>query len=81
MLRYAWFATQFTDEMEALINVNKVCFPIDVLKNPCDCKNTAFIRYTQCRFTYCFTCFYDKYYPTVYTVAYTSTTDREQTLI
>jgi len=64
-------------QMKVLMNVSEVCFPIDVLKNPCNCKNAAFMRYARNRFTYCFTYFYDKYYPIVYIVAYISIIDYE----
>ena len=33
MLRYAWFASKLTDEREVFINVNKVCFSLDILNN------------------------------------------------
>jgi len=63
MLRYAWFASKLCDEREIFLNVNQVCFPIDVLKTPCTCKNAAFIRCARCAINLCFYCFYDQYHP------------------
>ncbi|XP_020292188.1 uncharacterized protein LOC109858896 [Pseudomyrmex gracilis] len=63
MLQYAWFASKLTNEREVFMNVNEVCFPIDILKKLCECKNTAFIRCAHCQENYCFACFYDKYHP------------------
>ncbi|XP_071574627.1 uncharacterized protein [Temnothorax nylanderi] len=63
MLRYAWFAAKLSDEREVFMNVNEVCFPTDILKNPCACKKAAFIRCARCFMTYCFPCFYDEYHP------------------
>ena len=33
MLRYAWFASKLTDEREVFMNVNEVCFSLDILNN------------------------------------------------
>jgi len=63
VLQYAWFASKLTNEGEIFMNVNEVCFSIDILKKPCECKNAAFIRCAHCRENYCFTCFYDNYHP------------------
>jgi len=62
MLQCAWFASKLTNEREIFMNVNEVCFSIDILKKPCECKNAAFIRCAHCRENYCFTCFYDNYH-------------------
>lgn len=63
MLRYAWFAAKLCDEREYFMNVNQVCFSVDMLKRRCDCKNAAFITCAGCRNNYCFPCFYDEYHP------------------
>lgn len=63
MLQYAWFAAKLSDERTIFMNVNQVCFATDVLKNPCECKNSAFITCARCRKNYCFPCFYDEYHP------------------
>ncbi|XP_024886634.1 uncharacterized protein LOC112464075 [Temnothorax curvispinosus] len=63
MIRYAWFASNLCDDRDIFMNVNEVCFPIDILKKPCACKISAFVRCARCRETYCFPCFYDKYHP------------------
>lgn len=74
MLRYTWYASKLTNEREIFQNVNEVCFPSDILsKQPCDCKNAAFIRCARCRANYCFVCFYDKYHPSACTVPSAST--------
>lgn len=62
MLKYAWFASKLTDEREVFSNVNQVCFPVEILKNPCNCKTAAFIRCASCFQTFCFPCFYDNYH-------------------
>ena len=62
MLHYAWYASKLSDDREVFVNVNEVCFPIDVLKKPCNCKKSAFIRCARCSKTFCFPCFYDEYH-------------------
>ncbi|GFW78911.1 HTH CENPB-type domain-containing protein [Trichonephila clavipes] len=64
MLKYAWCAAKLCDDRTSFMNVNEVCFRIDVLKNSCECKNSAFITCARCRNNYCFPCFYDRYHPT-----------------
>ncbi|GFT84611.1 HTH CENPB-type domain-containing protein [Trichonephila clavipes] len=64
MLKYAWFAAKLCDDRTLFMNVNEICFRIDVLKNSCECKNSAFITCARCRNNYCFPCFYDRYPPT-----------------
>lgn len=73
MLSYAWFASKLTDEREIFMNVNEVCFPLDILKISCQCKKTGFIQCARCRMTYCFTCFYDEYHPASCTAPSAST--------
>lgn len=63
VLRYAWFASKLCDEREIFVNINQACFPTDVLKTPCTCKNAAFIRCARCAKNLCFHCFYDPYHP------------------
>lgn len=63
-----WFASKLTDEREVFLNVNEACFPLDVLKNPCNCKKVAFIRCIRCRINY-FQCFCDLYHPAECTVS------------
>ncbi|XP_029662700.1 uncharacterized protein LOC115235213 isoform X1 [Formica exsecta] len=75
MLRYAWFASKLTDKREIFMNVNEVCFPLDILKQPCNCKNATFIRCARCRANYCFACFYDKYHPTMCIISSASTNE------
>lgn len=72
MLKYAWFASKLTDERDVFMNVNEVCFQLDILKKPCNCKNAAFIQCASCRSNYCFVCFYDKYHPAMCTISSTS---------
>ncbi|GFW59534.1 HTH CENPB-type domain-containing protein [Trichonephila clavipes] len=54
MLKYAWFAAKLCDDRTSFMNVNEVCFRIDVLKNSCECKNSAFITCARCLNNYCF---------------------------
>lgn len=63
MLKYAWFASKLTTEREIFLNLNELCFPISVLKKPCNCKEVGFIKCTWCDKVYCFNCFYDNYHP------------------
>ncbi|XP_036144190.1 uncharacterized protein LOC118646035 [Monomorium pharaonis] len=63
MIQYAWFASKLCDNREIFMNVNEVCFSMENLKKPCNCKKSAFIQCATCRETYCFVCFYDKYHP------------------
>ena len=58
MIRYAWFASKLMDKRENFMNVNRVCFPLNVATNRCSGENmnAAFMK--------CFTCIYDKYHPT-----------------
>ncbi|GFW48769.1 HTH CENPB-type domain-containing protein [Trichonephila clavipes] len=49
MLKYAWFAAKLCDDRTLFMNVNEVCFRIDVLKNSCECKNSAFITCARCK--------------------------------
>lgn len=65
MIKYAWFAAKLTnnEEKPLFLNVNEVCFPITLLKNPCACKAVGFIKCAWCSAVLCFGCFYDKYHP------------------
>lgn len=75
MLRYAWFASKLTDKREVFMNVNEVCFPLDILKQSCNCNNAAFIRCARCRVNYCFACFYDNYHPAMCIISSTFTNE------
>lgn len=63
MLRYAWFAAGLCDERSCFQNVNQVCFSMETLKKPCNCKRAAFITCARCGQNYCFPCFFDEYHP------------------
>ncbi|GFW94816.1 HTH CENPB-type domain-containing protein [Trichonephila clavipes] len=61
MLKYAWFAAKLCDDRTSFMNVNEVCFRIDVLKIPANAK----IRHLSlAQDAVCFPCFYDRYHPT-----------------
>lgn len=72
ILCYAWFALKLTDERKVFMNVNEVCFPLDILKQPCNCKNATFIRCARCRANYCFACFHDEFHPATCNISSTS---------
>lgn len=38
MIKYTWFASKLIDERDIFLNVNELCFPISLLKQPCVCK-------------------------------------------
>ncbi|XP_032673519.1 uncharacterized protein LOC116845214 [Odontomachus brunneus] len=65
MLKYAWFASQITNERTFFKNVNEVCFPDSVNKTNCtDCAHEmSMIVCAWCNELLCFKCFYDKYHP------------------
>ena len=44
MIKYAWFASKVIEERTIFMNLNEMCFPILLLKNPCTCKTAAFIK-------------------------------------
>jgi len=63
MIKYAWLASKLIEERTIFMNLNEMCFPISLLKNPCTCETAAFIKRAWCRQNLCFVCFYDKYHP------------------
>ncbi|XP_023228981.1 uncharacterized protein LOC111629327 [Centruroides sculpturatus] len=42
--RYAWYASKLSDKREIFMNINEVCFPTDLLKKCCSCKQSSFIN-------------------------------------
>jgi hypothetical protein len=62
MIRYAWYASKLSDTRQIFFNVNEICFPTELLKTPCSCKNASFICCANCKNVFCFPCFYDNYH-------------------
>lgn len=62
MIKFAWHAAKLSEDRDIFLNVNNVCFPTDLLKNHCSCKNSAFINCARCQKIFCFKCFYDNYH-------------------
>jgi len=62
MLTYAWFAAGLSDERTCFLNVNQVCFDLNLIRRRCNCGQSGFIACARCRNTLCFPCFYDKYH-------------------
>jgi len=64
MFKYAWFAAKIIEERSIFLNINAVCFPVNLLKKHCVCREVSFIKCAWCEISLCFTCFYDKYHST-----------------
>lgn len=63
MLQYAWYASKLIQERRVFFNVKEICFPPDMRREKCYCKNISFIKCARCKYALCFTCFFDKYHP------------------
>ena len=59
MIGYTWCASKLWNERDIFINVNKVCFPADILKTPASCTKSSYISCSRCRNIFCFSCLYD----------------------
>lgn len=68
MIKYAWYAAKLSNKRTIFMNVNEVCFTPELLKIPCSCKKAAFICCACCRNSFCFSCFYDNYHPSAYSM-------------
>ena len=62
MILHAWYASKLCNERYIFINVNEVCFPVDILKTPSSCTKSSYVCCSRCRNIFCFSCLYDNYH-------------------
>lgn len=64
MIQYAWYASKLASEREIFLNVNQLCFPVNIHNLKCLCnKQNSFIKCSWCASNLCFQCFFVNFHP------------------